>query len=87
MTPLWMTPPTTHTHTITYIGIIFPAFSLWFGENDGTSWSGWTGTETVDFGFGQARLKLVVFPLNAFMLKVNFAEASTSEKSGFKDIL
>jgi hypothetical protein len=39
------------------------------------------------FGLGQARLKLVVFPLNALMLKDNFVEASAAEKSGFKDIL
>ena len=52
----------------------------------GTSWRGWTGMETVDFGLGQARLKLVVFPLNALMLKDNFVEAS-AENSGFKDIL
>jgi hypothetical protein len=37
-------------------------------------------------------LKFVVFPLNALMLKVNFAsgelaEAKSEENAGFKDIL
>jgi len=43
---------------------------------------GWTGT---DLGLG---LKLVVLPLNALMLKDNFAEGhSMQTESGFKDIL
>ena len=82
-----MTPNLHYTY---YIGLIKPEFG--FKVVRGTSWRGWTGMGrgTVVFGLGQERLKLVVFPLNALMLKDNLAqgdEASTAEKSGFKDIL
>jgi len=47
----------------------------------------------IDFGLGAEQPpKLVLFPLNALTLKVNFAsgaaaEAAEVEKAGFKDIL
>jgi hypothetical protein len=45
----------------------------------------------IDFGLGaEPPPKLVLFPLNALMLKVNFASgaaAEEEEKAGFKDIL
>lgn len=51
---------------------------------------GWTGI-IADFGLGldRLRLKFVVLPLNALMLKVSFAsgEAEAAKEEGFKDIL
>lgn len=56
---------------------------------------GWTGI-IADFGLGldRPRLKFVVLPLNALMLKVSFASgeaaaaaAEAAKEEGFKDIL
>jgi hypothetical protein len=53
-------------------------------ELNGRSPRGWTGT---DLGLG-LKLVLAVLPLNAVMLKHNFAEGhSMQTESGFKDIL
>jgi hypothetical protein len=79
---------------LVYISIIEPIGRVRpFGENEGES-RGWTGEIVVnnvgDFGCGR-RLKDVVFPLNALMLTVNFAQGEDSVKpervDGFKDIL
>jgi hypothetical protein len=70
----WMTPTYRP-----YIGLIAPISRF---ELNGSSPRGWTGT---DLGLG---LKLVVLPLNALMLKDNFAEGPSMQTvSGFKDIL
>jgi len=61
------------------IGLIAPLGRV---ELNGRSTRGWTGTDLV------LGLKLVVLPLNALMLKDNFAEGhSMQTESGFKDIL
>jgi hypothetical protein len=58
----------------------------WLSNGIGSSPRGWTGT-VLGVGRGQ-RLKWVVLPLNALMLKDNFAEGpSMQTESGFKDIL
>jgi hypothetical protein len=54
------------------------------GGLDGTMMAGCTGAFAC---FGRGRLKLVVLPLNALMLMVSFAEASSDEKVGFKGII
>jgi hypothetical protein len=70
-------PPSPH-----HIGIIVLGGRV---ERMGSSPRGWTGTDTNDLGLG---LKLVVLPLNALMVKDNFAEGpSMQTESGFKDIL
>ena len=78
----WMTPPRPGPH---YMGLIM----CWVINGIGNSWRGWTGT-VFGVGFGQ-RLKLVVLPLNAWMLMDAFASdakaRSSEEVSGFKFML
>jgi hypothetical protein len=77
-----------------YIGIIDPA-GCTRGFDPGTGMGnpcGGTGV-VIDIGFGAGqRLKFVVFPLNALMLKDSFAEGCSDanadeEDEGVKDIL
>ena len=79
-----------------YIGINDPTGRDTRVEGKVGGFRGWTGLKDVDvdvdLGEGR-RLKFVVLPLNALILKVNFAEGDSDAKAwserveGFKDIL
>jgi len=72
------------------MGLTIPAVKFLFNSLKVGLVVGWTGRGR-DFGAVQ-RLKLVVFPLNAFMFRENLAQGSSEAKEvslefGFKLIL